>query len=158
MTNFLILFMGLSIVNVVFSTIRSIITIKGGKLLASLFSAGYFAFYNIMMIYTVMDFAMWQKCLITFACNVVGVFIVKFVEEKMRKDRLWKIEATFRKEHLIAIDKELTEKEIPHNYLDDIGKHCIVNMYCENQEQSKVAKAIIQKYNGKYFVSETKIL
>ena len=81
MTDFLILFICLSTVNVVFSTIRSIITIKGGKLLASLFSAGYFSFYNIMMIYTVMDFSMWHKCIITFVCNFVGVYLVKWGEE-----------------------------------------------------------------------------
>lgn len=156
--NLIVTFIILSAVNVVFSTARTIVTVKGNKIVASLMSGGYFAFYNIMLIYTVMEFPMWQKCLITFACNVAGVFIVKLVEEKMRKDRLWKIEATFHKEHLIAIDKELTKKEIPHNYLNDIGKHCIINMFCESQEQSKVVKAIIQKYNGKHFVSETKVL
>ena len=92
--NFLITFVVLSIINVVFSTVRTIVTINGGKLSASLLSGGYFAFYNIMMIYTVADFPMWQKCLITFICNVIGVFVVKWGEEKARKDKLWKIEAT----------------------------------------------------------------
>ena len=91
---FLMVFVGLSIVNVVFSTIRSIVTINGGKFVASLISGGYFAFYNIMMVYTVADFPMWQKCIITFVCNVVGVYLVKWGEEKARKDKLWKIEAT----------------------------------------------------------------
>ena len=63
---FLITFIILSIVNVIFSTIRSIVTINGSKIMASLISGGYFAFYNIMMIYTVADFPMWQKCVITF--------------------------------------------------------------------------------------------
>jgi uncharacterized protein YebE (UPF0316 family) len=85
---FLIIFIALSIVNVIFSTIRSITTIKSGKTIASIISGGYFAFYNIMLIYTVADFPMWQKCLITFACNVIGVWVVKLVEEKMRKDKL----------------------------------------------------------------------
>ena len=91
---FLLVFVGLSIVNVVFSTIRSIVTISRSKAVASLISGGYFAFYNIMMIYTVADFPMWQKCVITFVCNVVGVFLVKWGEEKSRKDKLWKVEAT----------------------------------------------------------------
>ena len=91
---FLITFIILSIVNVVFSTVRSITTIKSGKTVASLISGGYFAFYNIMLIYTVADFPMWEKCLITFVCNVVGVWVVKFVEERMTKDKLWKVEAS----------------------------------------------------------------
>ena len=55
---FLITFIILSIINVVFSTVRSITTIKSGKTVASLISGGYFAFYNIMLIYTVADLPM----------------------------------------------------------------------------------------------------
>lgn len=152
--NFLTVFFILSIINVVFATIKSLMTIKGGKLTASLISGGYFAFYNIMMQYTVADFPMWQKCLITFICNVVGVYLVKWGEEKARKDKLWKIEATFDKEYLEAIDNATA---IPHSYID-IGYHVIFNFYAENQRQSAIVKEIVEKYHGKYFVSESKTL
>lgn len=151
---FLIIFIGLSIVNVIFSTIRSITTLKSGKLVASLISGGYYAFYNIMLIYTVIDFPMWQKCLITFVCNVVGVFLVKWGEEKARKDKLWKIEATFNIEDLEEINNSTG---ISHSYIE-VGHHVIFNFYAENQRQSAIVKDIIKKYNGKYFVSESKVL
>lgn len=151
---FLLVFVGLSIINVVFSTIRSIVTIKSGKAVASLVSGGYFAFYNIMLLYTVAEFPMWQKCLITFVCNVVGVWLVKWAEEKARKDKLWKIEATFDKEYLNIIHKNVA---IPHSYID-IGSHVIFNFYAENQRQSAIVKDIVNKYHGKYFVSESKTL
>ena len=106
------------------------------------------------MIYTVADFPMWQKCVITFVCNVVGVYLVKWGEEKARKDKLWKIEATFDTEHLKTIHESVA---IPHSYIE-IGSHVIFNFYAENQRQSAIVKDIINKYNGKYFVSETKIL
>lgn len=153
-TEFFLTFIGLSIVNVVFSTIRSIVTIKSGKAVASLVSGGYFAFYNIMLLYTVAEFPMWQKCLITFVCNVVGVWFVKWAEEKARKDKLWKIEATFDKEYLDIIHKSVA---IPHSYID-IGSHVIFNFYAENQRQSAIVKDIVNKYHGKYFVSESKTL
>ena len=82
---FLLVFFGLSMVNVVFATIKSLVTINGSPAVASLVSGGYFAFYNIVMQYTVADFPMWQKCLITFVCNVVGVYCVKYGEKKSRK-------------------------------------------------------------------------
>ena len=150
----IIIFVVLSIINVVFSTIRSIVTIKGGKATASLISGGYFAFYNIMLLYTVADFPMWQKCVITFVCNVVGVWLVKFFEEKARKDKLWKIEATFNIEDLEEIDNSTG---ISHSYIK-VGHHVIFNFYAENQRQSAIVKDIIKKYNGKYFVSESKVL
>lgn len=150
----IIIFIVLSIINVIFSTIRSIVTIKGGKATASLISGGYFAFYNIMLLYTVADFPMWQKCVITFVCNVVGVWLVKFFEEKARKDKLWKIEATFNIEDLEEIDKSTG---ISHSYIE-VGHHVIFNFYAENQRQSAIVKDIIKKYDGKYFVSESKVL
>jgi hypothetical protein len=57
----LILFSFLTIINVVFSTIKSIVTIKSGKTVAALISAGYYGYYNIVLIYTVADFPLWQK-------------------------------------------------------------------------------------------------
>ena len=154
---FLLVFVGLSIVNVVFSTIRSIVTINGSKAVASLISGGYFAFYNVMMIYTVADFPMWQKCLITFVCNVVGVWFVKWGEEKARKDKLWKVEATIDKAEF-ETNKELLDLfKVPHNYID-IGKYVILNFYCSTGKQSETVKSLLSEMNAKYFVAESKSL
>ena len=156
-TEFFLTFIGLSIINVVFSTIRSIVTIKSGKAVASLVSGGYFAFYNIMLLYTVAEFPMWQKCLITFICNVVGVYLVKWGEEKSRKDKLWKVEATIDKADF-EINKELLDLfKVPHNYID-IDKYVILNFYCATSKQSETVKSLLDEMNAKYFVAESKSL
>lgn len=155
---FLMVFVGLSIVNVVFSTIRSIVTINGGKFVASLISGGYFAFYNIMMVYTVADFPMWQKCIITFVCNVVGVYLVKWGEEKARKDKLWKIEATVLGELTSNLRQDLNNAGLSNKYIPNIGRYTEFNIYCDTQKESAKAKEILAKYNAKYFVSESKTL
>jgi uncharacterized protein YebE (UPF0316 family) len=155
MTDFLMLFIGLSIINVIFSTTRSIVTIKGGKTIASLFSGGYFAFYNIMMVYTVADFPMWQKCIITFVCNVIGVYLVKLGEEKATKDKLWKVEVTVKN----CVVEELKEKlaEMSSHYVP-VGKYTKFEIYCETKEESAKVKEIVKEYGAKYFVAESKIL
>lgn len=157
MNNFLMMFFVLSIINVIFSTARTIITIKGSKATASLVSGGYFAFYNLMLVYTVADFPMWQKCLITFVCNVIGVYVVKWAEEKARKDKVWKIEITASPSVAEKLNKELTQRSIPHNYVD-VKKYVIFNLYCATQKESIFAKELCDKYAVKYFVSETKDL
>ena len=154
---FLLVFVGLSIVNVVFSTIRSIVTINGSKAVASLISGGYFAFYNIMMIYTVADFPMWQKCVITFVCNVVGVFLVKWGEEKARKDKLWKVEATVKPCEFEAIKTYCEVAELPFSYID-INKYILFNFYCATQIESAIVRDLLDKHNAKYFVAESKSL
>ena len=155
--NFLLVFIGLSIVNVVFSTIRSIVTINGSKTVASLISGGYFAFYNIMMIYTVADFPMWQKCVITFVCNVVGVFLVKWGEEKARKDKLWKVEATVKPCEFEAIKTYCEVADLPFSYID-IDKYILFNFYCATQKESAIVRDLLDKHNAKYFVAESKTL
>ena len=155
---FLITFIILSIVNVIFSTIRSITTIKGDKFVASVISGAYFAFYNIMLIYTVADFPMWQKCVITFVCNVVGVFVVKWGEEKARKDKLWEVRATVYEPYTESLHHDLESANIPEKYMPNIGKYTIFNIYCETKAESKAAKAILDNNKAKFFVSESKNL
>ena len=153
----LITFIILSIINVIFSTVRSIVTIKGNKVTASFISGGYFAFYNIMLLYTVADFPMWQKCIITFVCNVIGVFIVKFIEEKSRKDKLWKVEATIPRAEASRLINYLENSELSYNYVD-INKYYLFNFYCPTQKESASVKELLDNFHAKYFVSECKTL
>lgn len=154
---FLITFIALSIINVVFSTVRTITTIKGGTALASLISGGYFAFYNVMLIYTVADFPMWQKCAITFCCNVAGVALVKWFEKRMQKDKLWKVEATVKDKYTEALSNALTSANIPFNRIE-LNIDSIFNIYCATQAQSAAVKEILKIFEAKYFVSESKTL
>lgn len=154
--NLIITFIILSIINVIFSTIRTITTVKSGKFIASIISGGYFAFYNIMLIYTVMDFPLIAKCIITFVCNVIGVFTVKFIEEKMKKDKLWKIEVTIPTEYAGEVDYHA--REIPHSYITISNKHTLFNFYCATQADTKKVINLCNLYNPKYFATEcTKI-
>ena len=156
--NLLILFIILSIINVIFSTVKSIVTIKSGPWIASIVSALYYGYYTIVLIYTVADFPLWQKISVTFFANLVGVWLVKWGEERSRKDKLWKVEATLPNDNTAkeAICK-LKEKDIPLNYID-IEKYVIVNCYCSTKEQSTAVKTILSNYRVKYFVNESKTL
>ena len=154
--NLLFIFIGLSIINVVFSTIKSITTIKSSPLVASLISAIYYGYYNVVLIYTVSDFPLWQKVLITALCNFVGVFIVKWIEAKRRKDRLWEVRATIPAEYTDTLHEALSL--IPHNYIAGVGKYTIFNIYCTTQKESSAVKATLDLYHAKYFVSESKEL
>lgn len=157
MSDFLIMFIALSTINVVFSTIRSIVTVKGGPLMASLLSGGYFAFYNVMMVYTVADFPMLQKCAITFVCNVIGVYLVKLGEKKSQKDKLWKFEATFSHNDGIIADLKAwaDANDIGYKY-NDIVKYYEIDFYSHTKKESEIISEFIQKHDGKYLILESK--
>jgi uncharacterized protein YebE (UPF0316 family) len=148
------LFVILNVVNVIIQTVKSIATIKCGKWAAALVNAVAYGLYTVVVVYTVCDLNLWVKVAVVAIANLIGVYVVKLFEEKSRKDRLWKIEATFDIEHLEEIHNKVA---LSHSYIE-IGDHVIFNFYAENQRQSAIARDVIQKYNGKYFVSESKVL
>jgi hypothetical protein len=153
-TNLLITFIALNIANVIIQTVKSIATVKCGKGIAAFTNAIAFGLYTIVTVYMLCDLPLASKAIIVALCNLVGVYVVKLCEEKARKDKLWKIEATFDKEYLDVINSSVG---ISYSYID-IGNKVIFNFYAENQRQSAIVKDIVQKYNGKYFVSESKTL
>ena len=155
--NMLILFSVLTIINVVFSTIKSIVTIKSGKTIAALISAGYYGYYNIVLIYTVADFPLWQKVVVTFLANLIGVWIVKWGEEKARKDKLWLVKITIPVNYSDIIKKELNNNNISFTYYD-INKYFVFDCFCENQKDTKIVSTLCKKYQGKIFATENKIL
>lgn len=157
--NAIIIFAIATIVNVTLSTIRSICTIKCGKWLSAITNAVCYGFYPLIVMLTAkgtVDIII--NMTITAIANFVCVWIIKFVEEKSRKDKLWKVEATVLRGWTKELHSALVKAEIPHNYLENVGKYTLFNIFCEKQSDSAKAKAILNQYNAKYFVTESKNL
>lgn len=154
----LILFIVMNVLNVIIQTVKSICTIKCGKTVAAIANAVAYGLYTYIVVLTMCDLPLLAKCLIVAGANFVGVFVVKFIEEKARKDKLWKVEATVWQHYTESLHKDLDVANIPHNYIDNVGKYTLFNVYCETQAQSAKAKAILGMYSAKYFVSESKTL
>ena len=155
------LFIILNIVNVVLQTVKSIATIKCGKAVAALINAIAYGLYTVVVVYTVCDLDLWVKVAVVALANFIGVYVVKYFEEKARKDKLWKVEATiYNYNHDPEWDDciiDLKESGVPFNYID-IQKYILINCYCATQTESAKVKAILNKHNAKYFVSESKTL
>lgn len=153
----LIIFIVLNIVNVVIQTVKSLATVKCGKLIAALVNAVAYGLYTVVVVYMVCDLPLWLKVVIIGACNLVGVFCVKWAEEKARKDKLWKVEATVNKADFYTNKELLDCLQVPHNYID-IGKYVILNFYCATGKQSTTVKHLLDEMNAKYFIAESKTI
>lgn len=156
--NILWTFIIFNAINVVIQTVKSIATIKCGKTAAAVVNAVAYGLYTYVVILTVCDLPLLWKCLIVAGCNFIGVWVVKFFEEKARKDKLWKIEATVPFYETDHLHKELKEALVDHNYVENVGNWTIFNIYCPTQEQSRIAKQILDQHQAKYFASESKTL
>ena len=153
----LLIFIVLTILNVVIQTIKSIATIKCGKWVAALVNAVAYGLYTYVIFFTSCEgIDLHAKALITAFANLVGVYVVKLIEEKARKDKLWKVEATIPAKYQGAVHFDL--KDIPHNYIEGVGNYTLFNFYCATQAESAKVRDIINQYGAKYFVSESKTL
>lgn len=154
----LILFVVMNVLNVIIQTVKSICTIKCGKAVAAIVNACAYGLYTYIVVLTMCDLPLLAKCLIVAGANFIGVYVVKLIEEKARKDKLWKVEATVLRGWTNTLHQALVSAEISHNYLENVGKYTLFNVYCETQAQSAKAKKILDQYQAKYFVSESKTL
>ena len=157
MNELLLLFIICNIANVIIQTVKSLVTVKGSPIAAAVVNAVAYGFYTYIIVITNCELPMWQKMLIVGLCNLIGVFIVKFIEKKKEKDKLWKIEVTIPQEDFPTVKEFIDLKVVPANYID-IDKYILANFYCKSQAQSKIIKDLLKPYNAKYFVSESKIL
>lgn len=157
-TELLITFVILNIVNVIIQTIKSIATVQSGKTMAALTNAFAYGFYTVVTIYMLCDLPLMWKAGIVAACNLVGVYVVKFVEEKARKDKLWEVRATVYEPYTESLHNDLEKNDIPHNYIQNVGKYTVFNIYCATQTESKQVKGLLDYHKAKYFVSESKSL
>ena len=157
--NILVIFIVLNVLNVIIQTVKSICTIKCGKLAASFVNALAYGLYTVVLVYMSCDLTTLTKALIVAVCNLIGVYVVKLFEEKMRKDKLWKIELTIKPSYIEMFTADLEKFGIPYTLVTTANqRYAIVNTFCAKQKDSAFVKSLAERYNAKYFVSETKTL
>ena len=153
----LILFIVMNVLNVIVQTAKSLATIKCGKVAAAIVNAVAYGLYTYIVVLTMCDLPLLWKCIIVALANFVGVYIVKWVEEKARKDKLWRVEMTVNTKLADKMHNELNYFGISHYWIN-AGKHTVFNVFCPTQKESAFVKHLADKHHAKYFVSESKTL
>ena len=154
----LIIYIMLNVVNVLLQTIKSIATIKGGKLVSALTNAIAYGLYTVVVVYMMCELPLWLKATIIGLCNLVGVYTVKWLEEKARRDKLWKVEMTVRNERAEDLAEMLKMARISFNSVATSGLDTVFNVYSKTQKESLAIKEMAKKFHAKYFVTESKVL
>ena len=155
--NAILLFTIATIINICLSTIRSLCTIKGGKMISAITNAVCYGFYPLIVMLTAKDtVSIITNMVITAIANFVCVYIIKMVEEKARKDKLWLVKITIPKEHAEKAKYWLKTWEIPYSYVD-IEKYVVFDTYCATQKDTELAIKVCNMFNGKKFATESKI-
>ena len=154
----LIIFIILNVVNVVIQTVKSIATIKCGKWGASLVNALAYGLYTFVVIYMTIDgLSIWLKAGIIAVANLVGVYVVKVIEEKREKERLWKVEMAVPTNRIEWVKVKLSEAKIHNNYVT-VGQYTMFNCYCYTKSETRTVRDIGKEVEAKYSAYESKVL
>ena len=157
--NAILIFTLATVVNVTLSTIRAICTIKCGKTVSAIANAVCYGFYPLVIMLTAQGTVdIVANMAITAIANFVCVYLIKLGEEKARKDRLWKVEATVPTAMTSLVRSTLERNAISYNFIEGVGNYTIFNIYCPTQMDSTYVRALLENSNIKYFVSESKTL
>lgn len=144
-------------INILVSTIKSIATIRGGKFWAAMSNGIAYGYYTLIMVYTVdSTINLYWKGIIVGILNFIVVYIVKCIEEKMQKEKLWKLELTVKIKYIDELHKKLDDLEISHHYYE-VGKYSTFNVYCDTKQETKDTLKIAKKFKGNCTAMESLI-
>lgn len=157
--NLLLEFIIYSTLNVVIQTAKSIITYKGGKFAAASANAIAYSLYTYIIVLTMCELPIELKAAVTGIVNFIGVYIVKWAEEKTEKTKLWKVELTVPTDMAVKLQNGLEAFGMSYDAGGrQVGKWTTFTTFCYTKKDSSFVKEIADRYNAKYFVSESKTL
>ena len=145
----IIIFIILQFLNVVLSTLRSVLTVKGSKLVASIASAVAYGVYSILTVVMVKSVDLWLIVVVTVATNLVGTYLSKWLLEKFHKDDMWEVVATVRTKYTNVIHNYLKDAHIDHYFVNLDNDKTVYYIYSKNQGDSTYIKTIIDRFDGK---------
>ena len=164
--NIILLFTILQLINVVLSTIKSIVTVKGTTFQSALMNTIYYSLYTIIVIYTVSDFGCgaWDlliKIAIVGITDFIGVYISAWLMNSFKKDKLWEITATVLNDNndIDYIIEELEKENISFNMIFTFNeKEVVFHIYSKSQKESQIIKNLLDSMTyAKYIVHEESV-
>lgn len=151
MEKVIIIFIICSLINVILSTLKTLIMVNAGRGSAIIINAVCYGFYTLVVKQlTSVDYV--TAVLVTIGANIVGVWISYKIMDLFTKDKLWRITATLKsKKEFDECVKALEKYNISFTPIDKTNS---IDIYSYNQKESSIVKSILQNYNHKYFIQE----
>ena len=147
----IVIFCVCSLVNVILSTLKTLIMVNAGRNSAIVINAVCYGFYTLVVKQlTSVDYV--TAVLVTIGANIVGVWISYKIMDLFTKDKLWRITATLKsKKEFDECVKALEKYNIGFTPIEKTNS---IDIYSYNQKESSIVKNILQNYKHKYFVQE----
>ena len=147
----IVVFVICSLINVILSTLKTLIMVNAGRGSAIIINAICYGFYTLVVKQlTSVDYV--TAVLVTIGANIVGVWISYKIMDLFKKDKLWRITVTLKSKK--ALDECMKNLEKYNIGFTPIEKTNSIDIYSYNQKESAIIKNILGNYDYKYFVQE----
>lgn len=152
-------FVVLNFINVLINTARSLTTVKGGKWIASLMNALCYGYYTVIIVITATyEIPLALKIVAVAIVNFIGVFTIKFCEEKIQKERMWIYNATAKMstKEILDVVALLKYAKVKVLYMKVADELYTLQIFSNTQKESEMITSILKRYAIKYCAIETK--
>jgi uncharacterized protein YebE (UPF0316 family) len=149
----IILFIILQVINVILSTIKSIVMIKGSKWGAIIANTIYFGVYTAVLKQISAIDNLLVLVIITMLANFFGTWVGIVITDKLRKADLWVIKTVIRIGYVKDYKKALNDAGIKYiSYQTTWDEYTAIDIFSESRTQSKKIKEILLKFKAKYSI------
>ena len=151
MEKVVIVFCICSLINVILSTLKTLIMVNAGRGSAIIINAVCYGFYTLVVKQlSSVDYT--TAVIVTILANIVGVWISYKIMDLFKKDKLWRITVSLKNgKELEDCIKQLEQYNIGFTQV----KGCFsIDIYSYSQSESSIIKSILANYKHKYFIQE----
>lgn len=152
---FIVIFIVAQLINVVVSTFKSVLTIRGTKVTAAFINAIAYSI-NILIVYLVSrEVGLLPSIIVTFSANLIGVYAGLTILEYLRRDEMWRISTTIKNELLEDYKEELKSENVKFIQIGT-SDFSVIDIFSHTKEETSRIKPILRKYNVKYTAYSSK--
>lgn len=138
-----LLFILIQFVNVILSTFKSILTVNGGKISASLINSISYTFGSVIT--KLITKQSYEVVIVsTFLTNFIGVFIAKWLLEKREPIKLWMFQVTVKCNKFKEIERNLQKSNIKYTAMQALNNRVSISIYSCDKLESDIVKRIIK--------------
>lgn len=148
-----IIFFICSLINVMLSTLKTILTVKASKGVATIINAITYGFYAIV-VKQLASLDLITTVTVTIITNIIGVYISMWLLEKTKKDCLWKISVTTKDNTLVEKLEKFSISYVMNPVQYKKQTYYNIDVFSENQKDSSIIENILKEYKVKYNITE----
>lgn len=148
-----IVFFICSLINVMLSTLKTILTVKASKGVATIINAITYGFYAIV-VKQLASLDLITTVTVTIVTNIIGVYVSMWLLEKTKKDCLWKISVTTKDNTLMEKLEKFSISYVMNPVQYKKQTYYNIDVFSENQKDSSIIENILKEYKVKYNITE----